>query len=333
MYRKEIEKMISSEDIESLITLLKNEENIDKLKSFDFLIDMRGNEKYKDIICKIEERVKDVKSLKYLKEIKIVNSVFNRISMLQNEIKEIPNEIALPIIIYSCAIYVEENLNLERLFKEEVNNIIYFDKILSFLNLTIKSLIYNEKIFKDGEFLYKNKLSNSKISKEIENSGFNYLLNSLNAAIWSEKYKLWKEGIYEIRENENIINLSIINKELLLKQQSPSLKRSIYEIQESTNHFAFLDFYNSFSRKKIDLMEFPFKCFLKNYFFADYENILINGVSVKFWFNVYAIIGKYSKKNYYKNNKKNYIVVNLTKLKKVGFLYFYEKGFLLERQK
>jgi len=200
--KKTIDKFIDRFDINEICDLVEGDKKvkISELKTYDFLIDFRGTNKYNEKINLLKNNLKTENALNYIKEIEVINKIFSECTKLQNAINVVPSKLVLPLMLYwgSCCVDEFKSPKAEKFFKENnADKIVAYEKNAEMTIQAIKSLMYNEKIFDGNKFIYKLRSYRIFYSKtKYQKCIMKYITDSYMASYWFEKYGYWKKGVY-----------------------------------------------------------------------------------------------------------------------------------------
>lgn len=305
MNKKIINKCIEENNTEELLKILEadfSDEKITEFKSIDFLVDLRGNNKYIEIIKWLELKTQTPLLLNYLNEIELVNEVFCECRKLQEKLLKVPAKYVLSLMIYYATKQVHSTLeeSLKNQKKGESLNVIAYEKCGEKVCKALKSLVYDERIFKDGKFLYIPSLFYiERAALKYQKSIVEYISDSFVVSHWCEKYNLWKKEVYSIQGgSENQVHLNIKNKERLIQETAPYLKHRIYSLQYEAESLI------DYELNEGDLinddkkwMEYISQKEVDKHFYCESSEFKVEGVEIKYWIKAYFIVNKLSNKN------------------------------------
>lgn len=241
MNRKTIDKILSRLDANEICGILDNnaEINIPQLKLYDFLIDVRGTNKYSELILILKKELKTEIALTYIYEIEAINQIFSECTKLQNAINLVPPKLVLQLMLYWGSLNIDEYMSdkAQKIFKERKTDVIgSYEKNAEMTIQAIKSLMYNEKVFDGCKFIYKFNSSKIFFSKfKYQKYVIKYIEDSYKVSHWIEKYKYWKKGIYGLNIlDKNTFKLVILDKASIAKNTNPYIKERICRIQYET---------------------------------------------------------------------------------------------------
>jgi len=303
MNRKTVDKIMCRQDINEICDLLDTnaELNIPQLKIYDFLIDIRGTNKYKETITILKDKLKTETALKYISEIEVINQIFSECAKLQNAINLVPPKLVLPLMLYCCSLNIDEYTSdkAKKFFKEHNSDVIgSYEKHAEMTIQAIKSLIYNEKVYDGIQFIYKFHSSSIVYSKsKYKKCIIKYIEDSYKVSHWLERYSCWKKGIYGLNIlDKNNLKLVILDKGLIEKNTNPYIKERIFQIQYESRAINEYHFLNNIKNPDTDLslMEFISQKVMDKHFYCESGDLLIQNVKIKDWLKAYFILYKLS---------------------------------------
>lgn len=305
MDKKIIDRIINKCDIEELCTLIQNgniKENIIGLKKIDFLVDIRGSNKYNDVINLLQDKFSVGEVAKYINEIKVINNIFAECAKLQNEINIVPPRLIFPLMLHWGSYNIDKYKSPKALkfFKEQnANKIIAYERNAELTIQAIKSLMYNDRIYDGNKFIYNIKSSRVLYSKfKFQKCIMDYIVNSYHASKWYEKYEYWKKNIYGMKVvNENSIKLIILDKDALEEHTNPYTKQRISRLQFESSVINDYYFYKANQiHKKLDykFIEYLSQRILDKHFYCDSSEVLVEDVKIKDWVKAYTTLFKIS---------------------------------------
>ncbi len=285
----------NSKDLSIMIETGDVEQNINFLKEIEFLIDRRGTKKFSGLIDELENKFTSGLTQSYIRQVKIINEVFEECARLQNEINKIPSQLILSLMMYWNSINLNDALTQKTKNENKLQNVdnsIVFDTTSDATNQTLKSLIYNDKIFVNNTFKYDyNPISVIANKNKYKHEVLKYIQNSFNSSQWEEKFNFWKMGIYDVGCNNDEITLKILNKERLKRNIYPDIKYRISRVQYeiwSLAQYKYLEITENI--RSSDILEFLSQKILDRCFYCDSKNILVEEVKIKHWIRAYYIL-------------------------------------------
>lgn len=303
MNRKTVDKILSRLDINEICGILDNnaEVNIPQLKLYDFLIDVRGINKYSEIISILKRELKTEHALTYVNEIEVINQIFSECAKLQNAINLVPPKLILPLMLYWGSLNIDEYKSdkAQEFFKERNSDVVSsYEKHAEMTIQAIKSLLYNEKVYDDSKFIYKFHSSSIVYSKtKYKKCILKYIEDSYKVSHWLERYNYWKKGIYGLNIlDKNNLKLVIIDKGSIEKNNNPYIKERICRIQyESRAIYEYYDL-NHIKNPDTDLgfMEFISQKAMDKHFCCESGDLIVKNVKIKDWIKAYFILYKLS---------------------------------------
>lgn len=288
--------------------IIKESIPISDLKKEEILIDRRGLGRYSSIITKLKESFSSNNEFKILfNEIEILNDLFEESLILQKKINSIPSKYIFSLLMNFLDLnikHLKSSKNREECKHNNFDYYINFDNCATIINDTIKSLCYNEKIYKNDQFIYPYKVnfltSYRKKYREIIN---NYVDDSSNTGYLEEYFHYWKNGLISITKKEDDICVEIINKDKLLKSSYVQLKQILY------NHIYEIPATFSLFNKKVSQSKFAYESSIKlleQYFSANIEDIIVDGIPIKEWVVAYCALVDISDLNYGSVSMRNF---------------------------
>ena len=184
------------------------------LKETRVFIDTTGRNCYRRIIKKIVNQSILIKN--YIYELNIINLLFVQDKKVQNYLKrKISAHKRLAVLLKtfgeSYGMNVDRLKNDEAFDVENVDPIINFNGNVEILNDVFKSLMYDDEITKDGRFKYKPfKFFIDKLDMA---HCLLYILYSIWADVWDQKYHDWLQNRVSLQKEGNSIKMHYINKE------------------------------------------------------------------------------------------------------------------------
>lgn len=303
MNRKTADKIMNRLDVNEICGMLDNDSdvNIPQLKLYDFLIDVRGTNKYSEIISLLKKELKTKIALTYIDEIEAINRIFSECAKLQNAINLVPPKLVLPLMLYCGSLNIDEYISDEaqKFFKERNSDVVgSYEKHAEMTIQAIKSLIYNERVYDGSKFIYKSHSSNIVYSKsKYKKCIMKYIEDSYKVSHWLEKYDYWKKGIYglNILDNNNL-KLVILDKCSIEKNTNPYIKERIFQIQYESR--AIYEYYELNNTKNPDAdwgyMEYISQKVMDKHFYCESGDLLVQKVKIKDWLKAYFILYKLS---------------------------------------
>lgn len=338
MDKKTIEKIINRFNVEEISKLLDNDSeiNIANLKLNDFLVDVRGNNKYADKIELLKTHTKTDKALKYIQELIMINKIFAECNKLQQQINLIAPKQVLPLILHWGSYFIDKykTSKAEQVLKENNSDVVVaYEKNAEMTIKAIKSLLYNEKIFSNNRFIYKFKSNKIFCGLKKQKLIVNYITNSYFASHWFEKYEYWKKGIYGININNDFeLELKIIDKPLLESNTNPYIKERINSVQyeaKAIAEYCFIKYFINPNFKK-EYLEFISQRVLDKHFYCECENLVIENVKIKHWIKAYFALYKISQSDVDKKIPQSFIsafILDHIKCKtRKGWIKIFEKN-------
>ena len=296
MNKKDIQKIINDFNVNEICRLLDEcfDDCIKDFKLNDFLVDIRGTNKYCEKLKLIENSIKTNKAIKYIRDLKIINKIFAECTKLQNQINQVPPNQVLPLMFYYGSKNIDAYMSdtASKVFKtNNADKVVSYERSVDMTIKAIKSLMYNDKLYDGTKFIHdfdslKIVFSRGKYQKCI----IDYIRNSFLASQWFEKYEFWKKGIYDISViNEDEIRLNITDKSLIEKEMNPYIKDRIYQCQYESSVIVEhnLNNYSSNSKKDLRVFEFISKKVIHKHFYCNCDNMLIKNVKIKYWIRAY----------------------------------------------
>lgn len=304
MNRKTADKIMNRLDVNEICGLLDNDSavNIPQIKLYDFLIDVRGTNKYSEIISILKRELKTQNALTYINEIEVINQIFSECAKLQNAINLVPPKLILPLMLYWSSLNIDEykSAKAQKFFKERNSDVIgSYEKHAEMTIQAIKSLIYNEKVYDGSKFIYKFHSSCLVYSKtKYQKCIMKYIEDSYIVSYWLEKYNYWKKGIYGLNIlDKNNLKLVIIDKSSIEKNTNPYIKERICRIQYESgaiNEYHFLKQIKNLDTN-LDFMEFISQKVMDKHFYCESGDLVVQNVKIKDWLKAYYLICKISK--------------------------------------
>ncbi len=303
MNRKTVDKIMSRLDINEICSLLDTnaEVNIPQLKLYDFLVDIRGTNKYSEIILILRKELKTEVALTYINEIEVINKIFSECAKLQNAINLVPPKLVLPLMLYWASLNIDEYISdkAQKFFKERNSDVVgSYEKHAEMTIQAIKSLIYNEKVYDGSKFIYKFHSSSLVYSKvKYRKCIIQYIEDSYKVSHWLERYNDWKKGIYGLNIlDKNNLKLVILDKASIAKNTNPYIKERIFQIQYESgaiNEYHFLKEIKNLETN-LDFMEFISQKVMDKHFYCESKDLLVQNVKIKDWLKAYFILYKLS---------------------------------------
>ncbi len=290
-------------DINEICSLLDTnaEVNIPQLKLYDFLVDIRGTNKYSEIILILRKELKTEVALTYINEIEVINKIFSECAKLQNAINLVPPKLVLPLMLYWASLNIDEYISdkAQKFFKERNSDVVgSYEKHAEMTIQAIKSLIYNEKVYDGSKFIYKFHSSSLIYSKvKYRKCIIQYIEDSYKVSHWLERYNDWKKGFYGLNIlDKNDLKLVILDKASIAKNTNPYIKERIFQIQYESgaiNEYHFLKEIKNLETN-LDFMEFISQKVMDKHFYCESEDLLVQNVKIKDWLKAYFILYKLS---------------------------------------
>ncbi len=303
MNRKTVDKIMKRLDVNEICGMLDNDsnENVPQLKLYDFLIDVRGTNKFTEIISILKRELKTEHALTYVNEIEVINQIFSECAKLQNAINLVPPKLILPLMLYWGSLNIDEYISDEaqKFFKERNSDIVgSYEKHAEMTIQAIKSLIYNDKVYDGNKFIYKFHSSNIVYSKSKHKKCIRkYIEDSYKVSLWLEKYDCWKKGIYGLNIlDENNLKLVILDKSSIEKNTNPYIKERIFQIQYESRAIDEYHVLNDIENPDTDLgfMEFVSQKVIDKHFYCESGDLIVKNVKIKDWLHAYFILYKLS---------------------------------------
>ncbi len=303
MNRKTVDKIMKRLDVNEICGMLDNDsnENIPQLKLYDFLIDVRGTNKFSEIISVLKGKLKTEHALTYINEIEVINQIFSECAKLQNAINIVPPKLILPLMLYWGSLNIDEYISDEaqKFFKERNSDIVgSYEKHAEMTIQAIKSLIYNEKVYDGNKFICKFHSSYIVYSKSKHKKCImKYIEDSYKVSLWLEKYDCWKNGIYGLNIlDKNNLKLVILDEGSIEKNTNPYIKERIFQIQYESRAIDEYHILNDIENPDTDLgfMEFVSQKVIDKHFYCESGDLLVQNVKIKDWLHAYFILYKLS---------------------------------------
>lgn len=331
--KKKLKKFVFEKDYKRIIgevSISDIQEVISYLKSLDFLIDLRGENKYKEDIEYFEEMCDINQFLDYLREVKIINLFFEEVRLMQDRINLIPPKYILSFLFFYISLQDNITRNeIKNFDKYNADVEVVKDKITEKLSAVIKSLVYNTNVYIEDKFIYTPKAKHMKkfyLYKDIIDQ---YIISAMEASYWNEKYSFWKRGLYKIIEaKKGEFELVLIDKSIIINEQLFFIKNKIYLLMlqvkyevrclESKKHITY----------SYEYWDYVFQHIINEFLKCDLSNIINKGITIRDLLDSYLAVFEFSNKKsqfkgeFEKDVEKNIFTRNIKNKK------FWEKIFL-----